>query len=285
MGKTGLVLEGGRMRGAYTAGVLTWLIDHEIEFDYGVGISAGAMNLCSFAMRNKQYLYDVGVIYMPDKRNVGLNPLLKERHYVGYDFMFDRLLKDTIHYELDALRKSPMEIEIGLFNLNTSKVEWVKKQELDDDLRLLKGACTLPLAGSPVPYCGGLYMDGGVTTMVPIKRSLGYGCDKHLVIVTKDEGYVRKPSSKMLLNTSKMAYHNQALIDALKIRSDVYYEEMNLVDDLQKEGKALLLRPSKNLGVKRFSGDAEALKQLFELGKADCETRKAELLSFLGKAE
>ena len=119
--------------------------------------------------------------------------------------------------------------------------------------------------------------------MVPIKRSLGYGCDKHLVIVTKDEGYVRKPSSKMLLNSSKLAYHNQALIDALKIRSDVYYEEMNLVDDLQKEGRALLLRPSKNLGVKRFSGDAEALKQLFELGKVDCETRKAELLDFLGK--
>ena len=90
--------------------------------------------------------------------------------------------------------------------------------------------------------------------MVPIKRSLGYGCDKHLVIVTKDEGYVRKPSSKMLLNSSKLAYHNQALIDALKIRSDVYYEEMNLVGDLQKEGRALLLRPSKNLGVKRFSG-------------------------------
>lgn len=170
MGKTGLVLEGGGMRGAYTAGVLTWLIDHEVEFDYGVGISAGAMNLCSFAMRNKQYLYDVGVIYMPDKRNVGLNPLLKERHYVGYDFMFDRLLKETIHYELDTLRQSSMEIEIGLFNLNTSKVEWVKKQELDDDLRLLKGACTLPLAGSPVPYRDGLYMDGGVTTMVPIKR-------------------------------------------------------------------------------------------------------------------
>ncbi|MFQ8582285.1 MAG: hypothetical protein ACLSA6_06915 [Holdemania massiliensis] len=148
--------------------VLTWLIDHEVEFDYGVGISAGAMNLCSFAMRNKQYLYDVGVIYMPDKRNVGLNPLLKERHYVGYDFMFDRLLKETIHYELDTLRQSSMEIEIGLFNLNTSKVEWVKKQELDDDLRLLKGACTLPLAGSPVPYRDGLYMDGGVTTMVPI---------------------------------------------------------------------------------------------------------------------
>ena len=71
MGKTGLVLEGGRMRGAYTAGVLTWLIDHEIEFDYGVGISAGAMNLCSFAMRNKQYLYDVGVIYIP-----AFNPLV-----------------------------------------------------------------------------------------------------------------------------------------------------------------------------------------------------------------
>ena len=73
-------------------------------------------------------LYDVGVIYMPDKRNVGLNPPLKERHYVGYDFMFDRSLKDTIHYELDAPRKASMEIEIGSFNLNTSKMEWCRSR-------------------------------------------------------------------------------------------------------------------------------------------------------------
>lgn len=281
MEKTGLVLEGGGMRGAYTAGVLTWLIDHQIELDYGVGISAGAMNLCSYAMKNKQYLYDVSVTYMPDKRNVGLTPLLKEHHYVGYDFMFDRLLKDVVHYQLDALRKSPMEIEIGLFNLNADRMEWLGKQDLDDDLRLLKGACTLPIAGVAVPYQNGLYMDGGVTTMVPIKRSIANGCGRHLVITTKDDSYVRKPSSKLLLRTTKAVHKNQALVDALKIRSNVYYEEMGLVSELQKQGKALLIRPSKNLGVKRFSGDAEALQKLYELGQEDCETRKEELLQFL----
>ena len=283
MGKTGLVLEGGGMRGAYTAGVLVWLIQHGITFDYGVGISAGAMNLCSYAMKNIDYLYDISVKYMPSKKNVGLTPLLKEHHYVGYDFMFDDLLYKQIRYNLEPLRQSNMDIEIGLFNLNASKMEWVGKQDLDDELKMLKGACTLPIAGVPVPYKGGLYLDGGVTTMVPIKRSIAYGCDKHLVIVTKDESYVRKPSSNLLLTMTNLNYHNEALNDALKVRSEVYYEEMGLVEDLQKKGQALLIRPSKNLGVKRFSGDAETLKQLYELGIQDAESRKEELLAFLGK--
>lgn len=281
MSKTGLVLEGGGMRGAYTAGVLSWLIDQGIEMDYGVGISAGAMNLCSYAMKNKQYLYDVSVTYMPDKRNVGVNPLLREHHYVGYDFMFDHLLKNVVQYQLEPLRQGAMEIEIGVFNLNASRVEWLKKEDLDDDLRLLKAACTLPVAGAPVAYRDGLYMDGGVTTMVPIQRSLAHGCDRHLVIVTKDESYVRKPSSGMLLKTCRLLYHNDALIEALKVRSDVYYQEMAQVEQLQQQGKALLIRPSRNLGVKRFSGDAKALKQLFELGIEDCENRRDQLLSFL----
>lgn len=281
MNKIGLVLEGGGMRGAYTAGALTWLIDHHIELDYGVGISAGAMNLCSYAMKNKEYLYDVAVKYMPDKQNVGVTPLLKERHYVGYDFMFDDLLKNTIHYKLDALRNSKMAIEIGVFDLEAGETLWLKKEELDDDLRLLKGACTLPLAGAVVRFQNKVYMDGGVTTMVPIKRSLAHGCDKHLVIITKDEGYVRKPSGSLLLNSSRIVYRKYpGLIKALQTRSEVYYQEMDQVAKLQQEKKALLIRPSKNLGVKRFSGDKEALQQLFELGQADCEARKEEILAF-----
>ena len=284
MSKIGLVLEGGGMRGAYTAGCLCWLIDNEIEFDYGVGISAGAMNLCSYAMKNKTYLYDVMVKYMADKRNVGRIPLMKEGTYVGYNFMFDDLLSNIVKYELTPLKTCSMEVEIGIYDLEAAKTVWVDKSEMDLGLRLLKGACTLPIAGKIVDYNHRRYIDGGVTTMVPVDRSIRAGCDKHFVIITKDEGYVRKPAGKLLLGATRFCYPKYpALLDNLRERTDVYYREMGEVEQMVENKTAVLFRPTKHMNVKRFSGDPVALQQLFELGYQDLEARREEIFEFVKK--
>ncbi len=282
MGKIGLVLEGGGMRGAYTAGCLAWLVDHEIEFDYGVGISAGALNLCSYLLKNKDYLYDCSVTYVADKRNVGLIPLRKEGTYVGYNFMFDEILAKIVKYDISELKNVKTKAEIGIYDLEQAETIWFDKNELDEGLRLLKGACTLPIAGNIVDYNGHRYIDGGVTTMVPIDQSIKYGCDKHLVIITKDEGYVRKPAGKPLLTATKFNYPKYpALVDNLKVRTDVYYSEMEKVQNMVEEGNAMLFRPTKHLNVKRFSGDHETLDQLYKLGYQDMEDRKEEILTFV----
>lgn len=282
--KLGLVLEGGGMRGAYTAGALSWLIDQNIEFDYGVGISAGAINLTSYLMKDKDYLRDISVHYMSDKKNVGLTPFLKEQRYVGYDYMFDDLLLNKVQYRLDRLRQSPVVAEIGLYNLETGQIEWVKKEELDDDLRLLKAACTLPIAGRIVDYQGKRYLDGGIKTMIPIDRSVDFGCDKHLVIITKCEGYVRKEPSKFAKFMMKFNYPKYLTIqnDYAK-RTGIYYSEMDKVQQLEKKDQAILIRPSKNLPVKRFSGDPETLKQLYALGYQDMERQKERIMKFVQK--
>ncbi len=282
MKKIGLVLEGGGMRGSYTAGCLCWLIDNNIEFDYGVGISAGAVNLCSYALKNKQYLYDIAVTYMPNKQNVGLIPLLKERTYIGYNYMFNDLLKTTLKYDISPLKDIDMKLEIGAFDLNLSKNVWFNQNELDLDLRILKGACTLPMAGKIVDFNGGRYLDGGIGTMVPVNKSIENGCDKHLVIITKDESYIRKPAGKKTIGATKFSYPKYpALVDALNIRTDTYYREMDQVAKMVEKDTAYLIRPTKKFDVKRFSGDAKTLEKLFELGYQDMEDQKIQLLKFL----
>lgn len=282
MKKTGLVLEGGGMRGAYTAGALAWLLEHDVKFDYGVGISAGALHLCNFMMKDAKMLYDLSVKYTADSHNVGLYPLFHERSYVGYDFLFEDVLKKRAKLDLSALQNNKTDMEIGVYDLNVCKTIWVNQHELDADLVLLKAACTLPLAGKIVPYKNRKYIDGGITTMVPIKRSIINDCKKHFVIITKDESYVRKPSGKLMAIALKGVYHKYPKLQQdMAKRSEVYYEEMGIVEKLVSTKEAFLLRPTQDYGVKRFSGDEKQLEALYHLGYDDCEARKAEILNFM----
>ncbi|MFI3284232.1 MAG: patatin family protein [Erysipelotrichaceae bacterium] len=283
--KIGLVLEGGGMRGAYTAGVLSWLIDNNIEFDYGVGISAGAVNLCNFFMKNKELLYDIPVKYMPNKKNVGLYPIVKERRYVGYDYMFDDLLKNELKYDTRSLKENKINLEFGIYDLNTCQTDFYNASDLDDELRMLKASCTLPIAGRIVDYKGHRFLDGGISVMIPIQRSIDQKMDKHFVIVTKPEGYVRKPASEFMRKLMAFNYPNYPkMVEDYTHRHESYNAQMELIENKVQDGSCYLMRPSIDIPVKRFSGDPENLKALYKLGYEDMENQKEEILNFMNKA-
>lgn len=283
MENIGLVLEGGGMRGAYTAGALVWLIEQNIIFNYGVGISSGAMHLCSYYKKDSKMLEDISCKYMSDKRNVGIIPLLKEFRYVGYDYMFDHLLKDVLHYDVSALRESnEHEIEFGVFDCEQGDTYFFDQKILDDDLRFLKAACTLPIAGRIVDFNGHKYLDGGIKIMIPIERSIKKGCKKHFVITTKPEGYVRKAAGKPMLEFMRLNYLKYPKVfQNYRVRANNYNKQMEIIYDLVAKGDAMLIRPSETIPVKRFSGDPENLKKLYELGYADMENRKEEIFAFI----
>lgn len=284
MTKIGLVLEGGGMRGSYTAGALAWLIDNNIEFDYGVGISAGAINLCSFLLKNKDYLHDITVKYMSDKQNVGLHPMLHERRYVGYDYMFDDLLKIQVRYDTSALKAQQVPMEFGVYDMDKAKTIFFDAQALDSELRMLKAACTLPIAGRIVDYNQHRYLDGGISIMIPIERALEKGMDKTFVIITKPEGYVRKPASSFMKRLMQFNYPKfPKMVHDYTHRHESYNKQMELIEHQVKEKTCFLLRPSKSIPVKRFSGDPENLKALYALGYQDMEDRKEELVNFMNK--
>lgn len=284
MDKIGLVLEGGGMRGAYTAGALSWLIDNHVEFDYGVGISAGAINLCSYLLKDKQFLHDITVKYMSDKKNVGLIPLLKEHRYVGYDYMFDDLLIDQVKYDTSLITEKKMNMEFGIYDLNQSKTIFFNASDLDPGLRMLKASCTLPIAGKIVDYKGHRFLDGGISIMIPIDRSIEQGCNKNIVIITKPDGYVRKAASQLMQKMMAFNYpkYPKMVYDYIH-RHESYNKQMDLILKQVEENKCILVRPSKTIPVKRFSGDPENLKSLYELGYKDMEARKEEILKFITK--
>lgn len=280
MATISLVLEGGGMRGAYTAGVLAYFIDHDITFDYGVGISAGAINLASYWMSNKEYLTQVAVNYMSDKRNVGVRPLLREGTYVGYNYMFDTLLAKHVKYDLNPLKNVKSNFEVGMYNMVEDRNDWIGK----DDITLtdLKAACTLPIAGRPVKVRNSIYMDGGIVTMVPIERAIEQGCDKHFVIITKDSEYVRHPEPAAELNACSFLYRKTpSIVDRLKVRDKVYYHEMGLVEELVSKQQAYLMRPSEKIAVSRFKGDPVGLKNCFDLGYQDASKQHDAIMEFL----
>lgn len=284
MSKIGLVLEGGGMRGAYTAGALAWLVDNNIEFDYGVGISAGAINLCSYLLKKKEYLHDITVEHMSDKKNVGLVPLLKEHRYVGYDYMFDDLLINKVKYDVKPIKEKNMPMEFGLYDMNEERTVFYGPQDLDDNLRMLKAACSLPIAGRIVDYNGHRYLDGGISIMIPIERSIERGCDKNVVIITKPAGYSRKAAGSFMQKLMAFNYPKyKKMVYDYTHRHESYNRQMKLIEENVDKGTCLLIRPSETIPVKRFSGDPENLKRLYELGYQDMETRKEEIVEFMKK--
>ena len=213
---------------------------------------------------------------------VGARPLLREGTYVGYKYVFDHSMKECIKYDVNPLIESKPNMEFGVYDLDQGRTIFFGPEELNNDLLSLRAACTLPIAGNPVKYKNMLLMDGGITTMVPIERAIEKGYDKHIVITTKPYGYVRKPGGAGMNLLMRLAFPRYRCVERdYAVRHINYNKQMAIVDQLVEEGKAISIRPTITIPVKRFSGDPENLQKLYELGYANMEARRDDIMAFM----
>ena len=276
--KTSLVLEGGGMRGAYTAGALSWLIDNNVEFDNAYGISTGAVHLCNFLLKDKKNLFDFAVDYIGDKNAIGAKSFFRCGHIVDYDYIFDTLLKDKVGFDILKLNDVKTKAKIGIYELNSGKTEYHHVQGLK--LQELKAACTLPLLGKVTRIDDRQMLDGGITDMIPIEESIKDECDKHLIITTKPGNYIRKPSNKFVVDVMKIRYHKFPSVGKdYEIRDKNYYKQISMINKLVEDKKALYIFPSKDSKVSRLGGKREELVELYELGYSDMEARREEIFA------
>ena len=280
--KIALVLEGGGMRGAYTAGALSWLIDEGIEFDNAYGISTGAIHLCSFLMKNKKFLKDTSTRYIADKKLIGLPSYLKEGQIVAYDTLFQKTLIEKLHYDqgLKKIQEEKLSAKIGIYDLDKCETEYVPLSDLN--MNILKAACTLPAIGKVVKEKDRKLLDGGITKMIPIEESVKDGNDAHIIITTKPDGYVRKPAKSIVVFLMSLIYlkHPQIGKD-YKNRHLNYNEQIRMITSLQKEGKAIYRNPSKTSSVSRLGGTPEQLDELYQLGYQDMEAIREEIYALI----
>lgn len=284
MTKLGLVLEGGGIRGAYTAGALAWLKDNGYQFDYHVGISSGAAYLAFYMTDRMDVAKKMATYYTVQSDIVGLKALLHCGYFVDYQKVFEEDMIKKEHMSIRPIIDEKMPMEVGCYDLGKGETVYFNSSELDEGMKIIRGACALPIASAIVDVNGYRLLDGGITKMIPIERALEQGCDKCLVITTKPKDYVRKPSSSIVCWLMKRIYKEcPQIAKDYAVRHENYYKQRKIIDDMVDSGNAVNIYPSKSMKVSRWKGDPETCEALYQLGYTDMEERKEEINKLLGK--
>ncbi len=268
--KTGLVLEGGGMRGIYTVGALDVFMDHDIRFDYVIGVSAGAGNAASYISNQRGRGYRVDTAYVHDKRYIGIDPILRKKSVFGLDFIYDTIPQELDPFDYDAFHADKGEFITVTTDAETGEAVYFGKDKIvGTDFTVMKASAALPMFTPPVEFEGRKYFDGGVADSIPVGRALADGCDRLVVVLTRKRGYVKKPEALRRTYTRILKdYPN--MIRALDERHIRYNASLELCYQLEKEGKAVVIVPEYPLSVDKFSTDTEKLEHCYLEGMRDC---------------
>lgn len=266
--KTGLVLEGGGMRGLYTVGVLDVLMEHNISFPYCIGVSAGACNAVSFLSEQKGRAKRVMVDYITDKRYLSISNFVKEGSIFGMDFIFNTIPHQLDIFDYDTFLKSDCEFKAGVTDVLTGKPAYFGKEHMQYDSTVLRASSSIPLFAPMVEIDGKKYLDGGTSDPIPVRKALEDGCEKVLVVLTRDRSYKKSPEKfRRLYHRIYKKY--PGMIELLDNRHNIYNETRDFVFELEKQGRAIVVAPSSPLKADRFEKDPDKLEEIYQLGRQD----------------
>jgi predicted patatin/cPLA2 family phospholipase len=280
MTETGLVLEGGGMRGLYTAGVLEYFMSKELYFPYVIGVSAGACMGASYLARQRGRNRRVNLDYIDDKRYISLSNYLRRRELFGMDFIFDEIPNNLVPFDTGTLLRNPEEFVIVTTDCETGEPTYYRKQDYDAASlpTLLRASSSLPFVASSVHYRGRQLLDGGISDPIPIRKAESDGFQKNVVILTKPRGYFKKPSRM----TKIIKYRDHPIInEKLGVRYRHYNETLYDVSKRERDGNAFVISPSRSLKVSRTERNRERLQALYELGWNDAKAQFEALQEFL----
>lgn len=283
MGKTGLVVEGGGMKCAYSAGVLDVFLDNKITFDYGIGVSAGAACLASFEAGQRDRNLRFYTEHIDSPEYFGMKSLVKTGNLFGLDYIYSTLTNSTGDDPLDfpVMRDNPMEYYAVATCAETGKPVYFSKDTLSqDDYRQIKASCALPVVCRPIEIDGQHFYDGGVTDSIPVQKALDDGCEKLVVIQTKPRDFVKKPEGHRPAYTL-FCHRYPETVRALNHRHIMYKQCQDKMFELEKEGKAFLFNPDGSLKMSTYNMDRQVEQELYDMGVRDARSSVEELKKFL----
>lgn len=261
---TGLVLEGGGMRGLFTAGVLDCFMDEEISIPYCLGVSAGACNMLSYYSGQRKRSYRVNVEFVNDKRYMSWENLIRSGSLFSEEMMFHTIAKELIPFDYDAYEKSGCQCYAVVTSCLTGKAFYLPVTDLKNDYQPVLASMSLPLVSKVVHYKGDELLDGGIADPIPAERALK-DCDKLVIVLTREDGFVKKPESTLKL--SRILYRKYPrLIRALENRHEVYNAELERIHELERQGKAVVIRPAAPVTIGRTEKDVAKLDDLYQQG-------------------
>lgn len=280
--KLGLVLEGGASRAYFSTGVMDFLLEQNINADYVIGVSAGIANGASYVTKQIGRNIEIGEKYAPDKRYMGLRHLLnpKKRSYYNLDFVFGELPEKYVPFDYEAFANSNCQTVAGVTNMRTGTAEYITIDTCDTSWKPIIASCSLPLLFQPVEIGGELYLDGGIADPIPVNRAIEDGCDKIIVVTTRERSYRKTKETGVKL--SSIVYRKYPnLVNLLLSRVENYNKSREHLIELEKQGKVFVIAPDNTSNWGRINSDPKTIRMMHNLGYETAQSLLPKLLKYI----
>lgn len=281
--KTGLVVEGGGMKCAYSAGILDRFLDDGITFYECIGVSAGAWNLASYVAGQRERNLRFYVEHTKDPRFMGFWNFITKSSYFNHRYIYGELSNSTGKYPFfysDALA-NPAELLLTATYSKTGNVRYFSKTEMAvNDYRILMAGSSIPALCRPIEIDGRMYYDGWVSDPIPLKKAFDNGCEKVVVLLENARTFVRSPQG-MKWAYRAMLWKYPKIVEMIDERHTRYNETLKRVYEMEKDGRIFIFAPPENTGVSTSTKDTKLMQKLYERGVSDYNQKREALISYL----
>ena len=265
--KTGLVLEGGGMRGLFSAGVMDVMMEHGIRFDGIVGVSAGATFGCNYKSHQPGRVLRYNIRFKDDPRYMGLRSLLRTGDLVEAEFSYHTMPNELDVFDRETFRNDPTEFHVVCTDVETGEPVYHRIDEMEDEgLDWIRASASMPLVSRPVALEGRLLLDGGISDSIPLRYFQGLGFDRNVVILTQPKGYFKRRTKLMPLFHLFMRRY-PAIVRAMGRRHVMYNDELSYLSEQERRGNILLICPQETLPIGRTEQKEEKMRRVYGMGR------------------
>lgn len=279
--KTGLVLEGGAMRGIYTAGVLDVFMEQGIHFDGVIGVSAGALHGCSFVSEQKGRSLRYIRKYRNDKHFMSWWSLLHTGDLVGEKLCYHDIPERLDPFDHETFIKSDTDFFVTCTNVENGKPEYIKITDMMGQIDAMRASASMPYVSKIVEFDGKKLLDGGCADSIPVEAFRQMGYDRIVVVLTRENGYVKKPENTKLAEIRYRRYPE--FVKTLQNRHLVYNHSLEEIHRLEKTGDVFVIQPDQKLDISRMESDLEVIQQTYDLGAKDARIRMNALKEWMSE--
>lgn len=278
--QAGLVLEGGGMKGIYTAGVLDFFLDKDMMFSSVYGVSAGACHMCSYLSKQRGRALDISIDYLDTRKYCSVESLLTTGNLFNVQMCYEMIPDYLYPYDHETFEQYQGKAYSVVTNIETGRPEYLRLRDMHKDIIKVRASASLPLVSRNVKINGRNYLDGGISDAIPLQKSIVDGNQKNIVVMTKEVGFVRKPATQ--LGLIKMRYLKYPKVYDLMLERHINYNDtLDYIESQQENGQAFVIRPKKASNVGRIEKDRDKLIALYEEGYQDAADCYEELKAYL----
>ncbi|MCI9136512.1 MAG: patatin family protein [Lachnospiraceae bacterium] len=280
--KLGIIMEGGASRTIFSCGVTDAFLEENIMPDYFIGVSAGIAYGVSYLSKQKGRNLTIAKKYMRDKRYMGVRHLLKDKSFYNIPFVFGEVPNKLEAFDYETFAAFPGKVEACVTNIHTGKAEYLEVPRNDEQFEVLVASCALPILFQPVKVGKRYYLDGGLSDSIPYQHAIQEGCDKNIVILTRERGYVKKEERGGRISR-KLYKKYPNIAQDLKKRPEEYNACVKELMELEQKGEIFVIAPETTHGVGRTESNPEKLTRLYEEGYQQAKKQMEDLKKYLGK--